>query len=322
MKISIAMATYNGANYLRGQLDSFVAQTLLPSELVVVDDDSSDETVLILEDFARAAPFEVRIYRNDVNLGYAQNFSKSLSLCTGDLIFLSDQDDVWFKDKIETTVMFADNYPEMMLFMNDAELMLGDGTPLGLTLVSQLNSLGLSEKDFTPGCCMALRNVLVQLVLPVPSEYFAHDTWISRLASCLEVKKVILSVKQYYRRHGENTSHCLSGSIKKQSFFNLFSSYIFKNQRKYALCRLYQIKIIENRLMDKQKLLLDDFCIGNMINNSMQSLNIERSVVSKRLNILSYPLWIRWYFTFIFLCSGNYDYFSGWKSFFRDTFFK
>lgn len=100
MKISIAMATYNGAKYLQEQLDSFVTQTRQPDELVVCDDGSSDATVEILRHFAAGAPFAVEIHENEVNLSHAKNFEKALSLCGGDVIFFSDQDEVWFPEKV------------------------------------------------------------------------------------------------------------------------------------------------------------------------------------------------------------------------------
>ena len=102
MKVSIALATYNGAKYLKQQLDSFQAQTCLPDELVVCDDCSKDNTVEILEEFKETASFIVIIIQNESNLGYTGNFEKAISLCSGNLIFISDQDDVWFNNKIET----------------------------------------------------------------------------------------------------------------------------------------------------------------------------------------------------------------------------
>ena len=100
-KISIALATYNGAAYLKEQLESYCSQTQLPDELVVCDDCSTDETIRILEKFIQDAPFEVQICKNQINLGVTKNFEKAVSLCTGDYIFLSDQDDIWLADKIK-----------------------------------------------------------------------------------------------------------------------------------------------------------------------------------------------------------------------------
>src|SRR5690348_8403095 len=95
LSISVAMATYNGARYIREQLDDLAAQTRLPAEVVVCDDESSDGTVAILEHFAASAPFPVHIHRNSERLGYRANFMKCASLCSSDLVAFCDQDDRW-----------------------------------------------------------------------------------------------------------------------------------------------------------------------------------------------------------------------------------
>ena len=121
-KVSIAMAAYNGADYLSEQLSSFLLQTRLPDELVVCDDASSDSTVSIIEEFALRAPFEVRLIKNKQNLGYIRNFEKALSLCQGDLIFLSDQDDVWFPEKVCYIEKFFLKDAARLLVIHDGKL--------------------------------------------------------------------------------------------------------------------------------------------------------------------------------------------------------
>src|SRR5213080_381833 len=98
--LSVALCTYNGAAYLGEQLDSIVAQSRPPDELVVCDDGSTDETVEVLETFLAEAPFPVRLQRNEANLGFVKNFEQAISLCTGDFVALSDQDDVWMPGKL------------------------------------------------------------------------------------------------------------------------------------------------------------------------------------------------------------------------------
>lgn len=100
-KISVAMATYNGEKYIFEQLESLATQTMAPYELVVCDDRSTDATVSIVEDFAKRASFPVRVYVNNENLGYADNFLGAASRCVGDWIAFCDQDDVWLPRKIE-----------------------------------------------------------------------------------------------------------------------------------------------------------------------------------------------------------------------------
>ena len=101
--ISIAMTTYNGEKYLSKQLESISNQSLLPDELVICDDASTDATASIIKEYALNAPFVVRVYLNKENIGYTKNYEKVMSLTSGDLIFLCDQDDIWFPEKISLT---------------------------------------------------------------------------------------------------------------------------------------------------------------------------------------------------------------------------
>jgi len=101
-KVSIAIATYNGAKYLKEQLDSIYTQTLLPFEVIVCDDGSIDETIKILEEFKELKG--LKYFINPIKLGFFRNFEKAITLCAGDLIALSDQDDYWLPNKLERLV--------------------------------------------------------------------------------------------------------------------------------------------------------------------------------------------------------------------------
>ena len=98
LRFSVALCTYDGARYLTDQLDSFISQVRRPDELIICDDASTDESLDIIMSFAMHAPFPVRIYRNEHNLGFIKNFEKAIQLCDGDIIALADQDDVWYPD--------------------------------------------------------------------------------------------------------------------------------------------------------------------------------------------------------------------------------
>lgn len=97
MRVSIAMATFNGERFIREQLNSLSRQTLLPYELVVCHDGSADCTLDLIAEHAKTAPFPVRLHHNDERLGYRNNFLKAASLCTGELIAFCDQD-VLYRD--------------------------------------------------------------------------------------------------------------------------------------------------------------------------------------------------------------------------------
>lgn len=146
------MATFNGAKYLQEQLDSFLWQTRLPDELVVCDDGSTDATPQILEAFRQQAPFAVRIYRNEANLGYIKNFEKALSLCMGDIIFLSDQDDVWFCDKVETMAAILAKRQDIFVLQTDMVLADKNMIPSSYTQLGNILSMGQRADSFVFGC--------------------------------------------------------------------------------------------------------------------------------------------------------------------------
>src|SRR5690348_15252804 len=119
LSVSVAMATYNGANHIRRQLNSLAAQTLSCSELIISDDNSTDATLEIIRSFAADAPFPVQIHRNDARIGYRANFMKVASLCRSDLIAFCDQDDFWRPTKIAACITpFVD--PELLLTYHNA----------------------------------------------------------------------------------------------------------------------------------------------------------------------------------------------------------
>src|SRR6476659_5222108 len=130
MILSIALCTYNGTAYLKEQLESIAAQTRTPDELVISDDQSTDDTLRLIEEFAGTAGFPVRLSINESNLGIAKNFEKAISLCRGDVNVLSDQDDVWHNDKLKSVEGIFEAKPQLSLVFSNAEIV--DETLRGL----------------------------------------------------------------------------------------------------------------------------------------------------------------------------------------------
>lgn len=122
MKISIAMATFNGSRFLAEQLDSIANQTKRPAELVAVDDGSTDRTLKILRGFKEIAPFPVKIYENKKNLGFADNFLRAASLCSEEWISFCDQDDIWLPNKLEDAELAIQKNPNTNLILQNAYL--------------------------------------------------------------------------------------------------------------------------------------------------------------------------------------------------------
>ena len=125
MTVSVALCTYNGETYLRPQLDSILAQSVVPDEIIVCDDISKDATVQILEEYKNQFP-QIRIFVNPENLGFIKNFEKAINLCTKDIIVICDQDDLWETDKISTILTFFTENKNRDGVFHDMSLIEGD----------------------------------------------------------------------------------------------------------------------------------------------------------------------------------------------------
>lgn len=317
MRISIAMATYNGAKYLQEQLDSFLYQTRLPDELVVCDDGSTDATLDILEDFRQQAPFAVRVYRNEVNLGYIKNFEKALSLCTGDIIYLSDQDDVWLCKKIEQIerIFLSDSSAMVVVndqFVTDADLSLSDRTAL-----ENVKSAGVAESWFVAGCCTTIKNSLNKIILPIPLEAHGHDAWINKLAEALSVRRVHSVPLQYYRRHGENNSKSFASNLGKVSFLDLLRQYGLRDASDGWKTDVIHHERYLKRINDRRQELNDIGLAGKSI-LAVDGLTKNIESLRERINIFSGNRVQRSLKVLGFWMRGGYDSFSGWRSAVKD----
>lgn len=214
---SVAMCTYNGARFIGAQLASVAAQTRTPDELVVCDDRSTDETARVVRDFANTAPFPVRLHVNEQNLGSTKNFERALSLCEGDLIALSDQDDAWLPQKLaRLEEEFARDASALVVF-SDAGIVDEESRPVGqglwesvgvraeeLARIEAGRGLGELLRGATvTGATMAVRASLRGLALPFPTDLaLIHDGWMSLLAACVGGVRPVAEQLVLYRRHG------------------------------------------------------------------------------------------------------------------------
>lgn len=213
-RISIAMATYNGARYIREQLDSLAAQTLLPCELEITDDGSTDTTLEIVYDFARVAPFPVRVYCNENRLGFAGNFLLATSFCEGDLIAFCDQDDIWVPDKLNRCAASFDN-PAVLLCLHSAELIDATGNLLNQRFPDyQSRKYPANSRDISDflqyGFSMVFHRKLAELlplaqrISPYLSSFWNHDTYISFFGANLGDTVFLSDILARYRQHGSN----------------------------------------------------------------------------------------------------------------------
>ncbi len=216
--VSVALCTCNGARYIREQLQSIVSQSHVPSEVVVSDDDSTDETVRICREVAADTAVPFRILSNVPRLGLKKNFERAISATAGGIVFLSDQDDVWFPDRVERMVNCLLETPKTGLVYCDASIVDERLQPTGQTIFQsrpQLrqpetwNGSRLVRGLQTKGCTLAFRRWLLPLIVPLP-ETWDYDYWISFLAASVSRVRCLAVPLMYHRRHAANTSVDLS----------------------------------------------------------------------------------------------------------------
>ena len=202
--ISVCMATYNGSKYIKEQLESILSQLPEDAELIVSDDGSKDDTLDLVRNFRDT---RIKIITGP-GKGPVKNFENALREAKGEIIFLSDQDDVWQPDKLEKVLSAFDADTECVL--HDAVVTDADGKMLMPSFFAwrkvHHGVLGNLMKNSYTGCCMTLTKELVTKALPFPEGIEMHDWWIGLLAERDGASKFIDDKLIHYRRHGENAN--------------------------------------------------------------------------------------------------------------------
>lgn len=323
MKVSIAMATYNGEKFLNDQLKSFLNQTRQPDELVISDDNSSDSTIELLNVFKESSPFKVKILTSKENVGYTKNFEKALNNVTGDLVFLSDQDDVWFKNKIEKMIQISKENSDIFLFVNDTEITKEDLVPTGTTKMNQTKIIGSSINSMVMGACTLIRLEFMHFCLPFPEGFKGHDNWLHDCANIFNVKMTIPEVLQFYRIHSFNTSlHIVNNPTK----INMFH-YYYKKVKDYNISRLALSVSLERKKnilnwLNTQK--APQFIKNSYFyqKNAEKNISKEISIIKQRMNLYTINRGRRFPQAIEMFIKGYYAHFSGWKSMIGDILLK
>lgn len=319
MKISIAMATYNGARYLSKQLDSFSKQTLVPDELIVCDDVSSDNTLDILQEYAAVAPFDVKIYSNIANIGFVRNFEKAISLCSGDIIFLSDQDDLWMPEKIEVQFSHMKENPECMVAICDVVICDGNLNYSSRTQIGNIVQANQSLDIHVLGCAMSFHRCLVDVILPIPVDKFTHDNWLTWISNFLRVRYVINQPLQLYRRHESNVSNWIFSRPKRVSLLDMYwlRGYAFRSTISDLKTEMERLQLTKERILGRIDI-LNGAGLSDRIEPTLARLSMRIGGLHKRIVMRSQPRFVRWPSVMMFLLNGGYDQFSGWRSVLRD----
>ena len=262
MKVSIALATYNGSSFLREQLDSVLAQSFQDFELVIGDDCSTDDTPSVLQEYI-AKDSRIQFFKNEKNLGFKKNFEKIISYCSGEFIAFCDQDDIWTTNHLETLLKNIGNHD---CIGANALIIDENGISQNKTLLEywpvhymphNAEELFIHElySNVIQGTASMVRKSLIKDSLPIPKNVKYHHYWFALNAGLHNGCKYIPDVILHYRRHSKNVSAYQKFSII-QAIKDLWK--ISKNRKNF-----YQdnINIIENlslkEMSEEKRLLLN-----------------------------------------------------------------
>lgn len=235
--ISVCMATYNGEKYIKEQLESILNQIGDEDEIVISDDGSTDNTITVVRSLHDK---RIKVFYNRGKHGFTRNFENALIHANGDIIFLSDQDDIWNDNKVYTVTKALEKYD---LVIHDCK-----------TVNNEFETLQESRFDYFSikpgfmrhliksrylGCCMAFNRNVLNAALPFPADetLVEHDIWIAAVG-WLYFKTILLKLPLIlYRRHGNNVS---DGGFEK--------GYSIINKVYRRIYRLYYLLKIRKRI--------------------------------------------------------------------------
>lgn len=219
--ISVALCTYNGERFIEQQLDSILSQSILPKQIVVSDDGSTDGTLdtvrrVLSPGVLAETGITLNMLQRKKPLGVTKNFETALAACTSEFVSLCDQDDVWHPDRLER-LLAGFTSDDVMLVHSDARMVDAVGRPLGHSLFESLGARKrelareqgpagcevLVRRNLVTGATAMVRRQLVQAAQPFPTSW-VHDHWLAVVASL--TGRIVVDRGQLidYRQHGGN----------------------------------------------------------------------------------------------------------------------
>jgi len=221
--ISIVMATYNGERFIKEQLDSLSSQSLLPKELLVGDDGSTDSTIALVKRFAASSPFPVHLIQHSRHLGATDNFLVTATLASGSLLAFCDQDDIWRPQKLQKVTETFASSSEIMAVGHNSEEISADGTPMRDRLKQMPPSTrfprGSGPVFAVAGHTMTIRREVLTSASPnerlgihdEAGNPFGHDHWLWLLATCLGDSVILSDRLVAHRVHDQNVAEHVVG---------------------------------------------------------------------------------------------------------------
>ncbi|MHC4583721.1 MAG: glycosyltransferase family 2 protein [Planctomycetota bacterium] len=235
MKISVCIATYNGQRYIAAQLESILKQLSVNDEVIISDDSSTDNTIDVIKTFNDK---RIKLYENNRFHNPALNFENALKETSGDIIFLSDQDDIWLDNKVKVMAKLLHSYD---LVVSDCILIDEDETVLNNSYFKLRRSgpgfIHNIYKNSYLGCCIAFKRHILEKALPFPKAIPMHDMWLGMIVELFGKPYFCREQLVKYRRHSSNLSPTLrrnTYSVGKKFKFRLIL--LYHTIRRYIKC--------------------------------------------------------------------------------------
>ncbi len=218
MGLSVAMCTYNGSKFIKDQLNSIINQSRLVNEIIICDDCSTDDTVTIINDYIEKHPGLIQLFQNQTNIKSTKNFENAITKCTGDYIFLADQDDIWNYNKVEKIIAKFEANESLEGIFSNGNLIDDDNEVIPNT--DMWNSFYFFEKNLdkpvdlfcllkhhanmVTGATLCIKKSIIDLILPFPDltkKKFYHDEWIALILASRNTLDYINEYLISYRIH-------------------------------------------------------------------------------------------------------------------------
>jgi glycosyltransferase involved in cell wall biosynthesis len=249
--ISVAMASYNGAAYIKTQITSLLTQQLVPAEIIIVDDMSSDSTVSIIEDLQRQFPL-IKLYRNSQNIGPVRSFKKAVGLCKYEFVALCDQDDIWMPERLRVCLdalnKLNPNLPGMVY--TDLEVIDVDGKSIAPSFwqvqgfqVNKVNFGSILVRNVVTGCTILMNGCMKKAVANMPEQVAMHDHWLALIGYGFGEIVALSSATIKYRQH------LSSVTLKQKKTFVQRLILLYENlldrNREYIKLEIQQAEVFE-----------------------------------------------------------------------------
>lgn len=279
-KIDILMATYNGEKYLAEQLDSIINQTYHNWNLLIRDDNSTDRTLEIIQDYQKKDNRIKLLKDNKGNLGIVKNFEELLKNSESEFIMFSDQDDIWVKNKLDMYLKMIEKIKNKG-FMIHSDAILFDKNKSNILKDTFISKKAINKglenvffNYFVQGATILISKEIKNFILPFPKEVYLHDRYIHLISELFFERIFVNKALIYYRQHGDNQIGA-KNTIREL----LLKRYFDERDRQL-------IKIIYNKYgslltEDKKKLIEEYFKITDIKKNRFNRfLNLKKSKIS------------------------------------------